>query len=239
MVVKEVSEVVSLIKSKHITDEEFQININLIKLLGGSNVLFVSPSGRNVILIGFMDNVVDDKIEFKVSWGLFHKNVWEIFNEERDVVRLAASSIVEPTMFERTCFLRYLTNTLAGIAFKGYFKWSLDISGLMVVFRQWLKNLDTALLFFEAMLKRFDIILGTHRRCGVGVLDYSDAKVNYRMFLDNSLSPEGEIMVKLDKVSVGVGFSEGIFDWMMHYQVRGLPNPLEDYIKAMLINGDL
>jgi hypothetical protein len=237
MALKDVSEVVSLIKSKYMTDDEWRVN--LIKLLGGSNVLFVSPSGRNVLLIGFMDWVVDDKIEFKVSWGLFHKSVWEIFDEERDVIGLAASGIVEPTMFERTCFVRYLTNTLAGIAFKGYFKWNLNIGGLMVVFRQWLKNLDTSLLFFEEMLKRFDIRLGTHRGCGAGALDYSNAKVNYRLFLDDSLSPVGEIIVKRDKISVGVGFSEGLFDWRMYYQIRGLANPLEDYIRSMLVNGDI
>jgi hypothetical protein len=237
MVVKEVSEVVSLIRSKYMTDDEWRVN--LIKLLGGSNVLFVSPSGRNVLLIGFMDGVVDDKIEFKVSWGMFHKSVWEIFDEERDIIGLAASGIVEPTMFEKTCFVRYLTNTLAGIAFKGYFKWNLNIGGLMVVFRRWLKNLDTTLLFFEAMLKRFDIRLGNHKGCRAGVLEYSDARVYYKMFLDDSLSAEGEIMVKRDKVSVGVGFAEGIFDWMLCYQIRGLANPLEDYVKAMLIDGDL
>jgi hypothetical protein len=237
MSVKDVSEVVSLIKSKYMTDVERRINV--IKMLGGSNVLFVSPSGKNVILIGFIDEVAGDRIEFKVSWGLFHKDVWEIFKEEQDAIRLATSGIVAPTIVEKTCFVQYLMNTLAGIAFKGYFKWNLNIGGLMVVFRQWLKNLDTSLLFFEEMLKRFDIRLGTHEGCGVGVLDYSDAKVNYRLFLDDALSPVGEIMVKRDKISVGVGFSEGVFDWRMYYQIRGLAKPLDDYIRSMLVNGDL
>jgi hypothetical protein len=237
MALKDVSEVVSLIKSKYMTDVERRINV--IKPLSGSSMLFVSPNGRNVILIMFMDDVADDRLEFKVSWGLFHKDVWEIFNEEQEAIRLAVSGIVGPAMVEKTCFVHYLMNTLAGIAFKGYFKWNLNIGGLMVVFRQWLKNLDTSLLFFEEMLKRFDIRLGTHRGCGAGVLDYSNAKVNYRLFLDDSLSPVGEIIVKRDKISVGVGFSEGLFDWRMYYQIRGLANPLEDYIRSMLVNGDM
>jgi len=41
------------------------------------------------------------------------------------------------------------------------------------------------------------------------------------------------------EVSVGVGFSEGIFDWMLCYQIRGLAKPLEDYIRSMLVNGDM
>jgi hypothetical protein len=237
MSVKDVSEVVSLIKSKYMTDVERRINA--IKPLGGCSVLFVSPNGRNVILIMFMDEVIDGKIEFKVSWGLLHKDVWEIFKEEREAIRLAASGIIGVSIFERTCFVQYLTNALEGIGFKGYFKWNLNFGGLMVVFRRWLKNLDTSLLFFEEMLKRFDIRLGTHKRCGAGVLDYSDAKVNYRLFLDGSLSPEGDIMVKRGKVSVGVGFSEGLFDWRMYYQIRGLAKPLDDYVRSMLVNGDL
>jgi hypothetical protein len=234
MDVKDVSQVVSLIQSKYMTDVERRINA--IKPLSGCSVIFVSPNGRNVILIMFMDEVADDRLEFKVSWGLFHKDVWEIFKEEQEAIRLATSGIVAPTMVEKTCFVRYLMDTLT---FKSYFKWSLNISGLMVVFRQWLKNLDTSLLFFEGMLKRFDIRLGTHKGCGAGVLDYSDAKVNYRLFLDDSLSPVGEIMVKRDKVSVGVGFSEGLFDWRMYYQIRGLAKPLDDYVRSMLVNGDL
>jgi hypothetical protein len=237
MSVKDVSEVVSLIKSKYMTDVERRINA--IKPLGGCSVLFVSPNGRNVILIMFMDEVADDRLEFKVSWGLFHKDVWEIFKEEQEAIRLATSGIVEQTVVEKTCFVRYLMDTLTGITFKSYFKWSLNINGLMVMFRQWLKNLDTSLLFFEEMLKRFDIWLGTHKGCGAGLLDYSDAKVNYRLFLDEFLSPVGEIMVKRDKVSVGVGFSEGLFDWRMYYQIRGLAKPLDDYVRSMLVNGDL
>jgi hypothetical protein len=236
MALKDVSEVVSLIKSKYMTEVERELNI--ISLLGGDRVLLVSPSYRNVITIQFT-NIVGGEIEFKVSWGLFHKNVWEIFNEEKDYIKLAISGPVIPEMFEKTCFLRYVGNTISGISLKGYFKWGLNVDSLMFMFRRWLERFDVVLSSFEHMLTRFDIRLGNHKGCRAGLLEYSDAIVYYKLFLDDSLSPEGEIMVKRDKVSVGVGFFEGFFDWTMWYQVRGQLNPLEDYIRSMLVNGDV
>jgi hypothetical protein len=214
------------------------VEMNFLELLGGDSVLLLSPSYRNVLTIRFT-NVVSGLIEFKVSWGLFHKNVWEIFNEERDYICLAISGLDTTIIFDKTCFLRYVAHTKSGIALKGYFKWSLSVEELVFIFRRWLERLDTALLSFERMLSRFSIRLGEHVGCYAGVLEYSDGIVYYRLFLDDSLSLQGEIMVQRDRVSVGVAFFEGIFDWVLRYQIRGLANPLEDYIKAMLIDGDI
>jgi hypothetical protein len=236
MVVGEPSEAASLFKLRYMTKEEREMNLS--ELLGRDSVLLLSPNRRNVLIVRFT-GVADGVIEFKVSWGLFHKNVWEIFNGERDYIHLVISGANMLKMLDKTCFLRYVAHTKSGIAVREYFKWSLGVEELVFVFRRWLERLDAALLSFERMLSRLNICLGEHVGCHAGVLEYSGGIVYYRLFLDNSLSLQGEIMVQRDRVSVGIAFFEGIFDWVLRYQIRGLANPLEDYIKAMLISGDM
>jgi hypothetical protein len=225
------------IKVKHLTDLEKILYIQIIKL-GGTNVIpFVSDSGRNILLASFRET--SELLEFRVAWGIMHDDVNKLLDSERDKIdMLGALSVVDPRRLKGLCLARYLMSAIAGMSPTSCLRWSLEVGDLVNIFRMWLSRLDIILSIFNDAMVKFKVELGEHIKCVDGRMEYKNGEISYRL-ISEDLAPRGQIMFRHKKTSIGIGFSESLFDWVWWYQIHGLANPLEDYIRSIIVNGDM
>jgi hypothetical protein len=206
-------------------------------VVGVHTIPFISEGGRNIILAKIKED--GGKLDFNFVWGVMHGRVRELFREEKYKIK-KSEQITSISINEDGCLFRFLLTSAPNLSFSvNAFRWYLGLGDLVSVIRKWLETLDSILLVFEEIMGRLNISLGRHIRCSCGGLKFENGKIIYSLFMDDCLVPRGEIMFGRDKASIGIGFGDLLFGKKWWYQMSGLGEPMESYIRSMIINGDV
>jgi hypothetical protein len=227
---------IDLIQNLHLNRLEKRLLIVSEKLAGRRTMPFISKSGKNILLVKMRED--GGRLDFNFVWGVMHRHVKELFVEEKYSIKKRGKAF--DVIMNDGCLSSFLLTSAPNLSLSvNAFRWYLGTADLVAVFRKWLETLDSILSIFEEIMGRLNMSLGNHVRCTCGGLKYENGKIIYNLSMDDCLLPRGEIMFRKDKASVGIGFGDLLFDKKWWYQICGLGETMESYIRSMIINGDV
>jgi hypothetical protein len=213
-----------------------------IKPLSGDNTFsLISKSRRNILIVRLEDNSGSYIVKF--TWGIMHEDIGELFKvagSELDKIR--ESGVIEHYRLMASCLTRHIVSSIRFMASNrfGVWDWNPAIAGLGFILRKLLDRLDFTLDKFNDMIETFNVRLGRHVKCYNNCIEYENGQIVYKLFVDESHPPHGEIMFRRDnKTTIGVGFKEEVFYWSWWYQIQGKEDVMRDYIGSMFANGDI
>jgi hypothetical protein len=227
---------IDLIQILHLNRLEKRLLIVSEKLVGRRVIPFISEGGRNILLVKMRED--GGRLDFNFVWGVLHRHVQDLLREEK--YRIKKLGKAYDVSMNDGCLSSLLLTSSPNLSFSvNAFRWYLGTADLVAVFRKWLETLDSILSIFEEVMGRLHISLGNHIRCTCGGLKYEGGKILYDLSMDDCLLPRGEIMFRKDKASVGIGFGDLLFGKKWWYQISGLGETMESYIRSMILNGDV
>ena len=229
--------VIDFIRLSHLKRLEKRLSLITESIAGRHTIPLISDSGRNVLLVKMRED--RGKLDFNFVWGIMHGHIREILKEEKYRIK-RFDQVTGVSINEDGCFFKFLITSAPNLSLSvSSFRWHLEPADLVGIFRKWLEALDFILSTFMGIMERLDISLGRHIKCSCGDLKYENGGIIHSIFVNDCILPRGELMFRRDKVSVGIGFADLLFVRRWWYQVSGLGEPMESYIRSMLINGDV